>query len=226
MILVAASHGPWYNWLTPAVAVSILAPLLALVGVILTVWRSGVNAINAENARAQSAIHAENVRASNAIAAEDRRAAAAIEAEDRRHAHDLELDLARRLRDDQRVAYERLAGALTSVASPLGYFAMGVEGTTLGNYGERQLELLEAAVRAIDDALEGHALYIPTDIRLSAGLVSSDAFMVQVYAGNLRDDEGGLEKRREYARKARNLSVEVMTTLRAGVGLSDKRVDK
>lgn len=61
------------TWTTPTVVVAILAPAVALIGVLISNWWNGQDAIKAEDKRHANVLVAEGVRHQNALEAEDRR---------------------------------------------------------------------------------------------------------------------------------------------------------
>lgn len=75
MLLLAAETASetTVTWTTPTVVVAILAPAVALIGVLISNWWNGRNAIKAEDKRHANALVAEGVRHQNAMEAEGRR---------------------------------------------------------------------------------------------------------------------------------------------------------
>lgn len=76
MLLAAAetaTETTTVTWTTPTVVVAIIAPIVALLGVLISNWWNGRNAIKAEDKRHANALVAESVRHQNALAAEDKR---------------------------------------------------------------------------------------------------------------------------------------------------------
>jgi hypothetical protein len=135
------------SWTTPTIVVAIVAPLLALVGVLISNWWNGRNAIKAENMRHANGLVAEGVRHQNALDAENVRSDATIRAENLRHENALR---------QAEVAWVRGAKAKA-------YFGI-IASTTIQIGAARQSAWFMRPLRDLDGNLEPSEAYNPTNI--------------------------------------------------------------
>ncbi|QUC01091.1 hypothetical protein [Cellulosimicrobium cellulans] len=184
MLLLAAetaTETTTVDWSTPTVVVAILAPIVALVGVLISNWWNGRNAIKAEDKRHENALAAEAVRHQNTIEAENLRAQKAIEAENLRHEHAVEQQKHARYFDSIRDLYVSYEGPRNSLQTASYFIDAGHGRYTLDSwYALRSANRAEftRAFSAYRDASEGLRLFASERVVDLEYKISSSAFKV------------------------------------------------
>lgn len=231
--MLLAADSP-VTWTTPTIVVSILAPIVALVGVLLSNWWSARTTREAENNRAQNAIDAENIRAASAIAAEDRRHENAQEqsasawvrgARGRAFFGVIASTTQVVLAAENYVWFLRPKGGLTGDDGALIYEPASVDSAgeqiPLWNAAASEIRRLDAEIRAVGNPEIGN---LANDVRYLSGRVmdlANKASMRPDVAVSFRHEEVARKKKRKMRRAHRKM----IALIRAELGAEPTSAD-